>query len=48
MTASVQASFRLQKPVSELVPRIGTLEYDVYGEIGVPDTKVSHQVSVVL
>ncbi|KAJ4717054.1 putative Hydroxyproline-rich glycoprotein family protein [Melia azedarach] len=41
LSASVQASFRLQKPVSELVPRIGTLEYDVYGEIGVPDTKVA-------
>ncbi|KDO41874.1 hypothetical protein CISIN_1g008625mg [Citrus sinensis] len=41
LMASVQASFRLQKPVSELVPRIGRLEYDIYGEIGVPDTKVA-------
>ncbi|KAL9451406.1 hypothetical protein AB3S75_013049 [Citrus x aurantiifolia] len=41
LSASVQASFRLQKPVSELVPRIGRLEYDIYGEIGVPDTKVA-------
>lgn len=41
ITASVQASFRLQKAVSELVPCIGRLEYDIYGEIGVPDTKVA-------
>ncbi|GFY94732.1 hypothetical protein Acr_10g0001170 [Actinidia rufa] len=37
----VQASFRLQKSVSELLPHIGRLEYDIYGEIGVPDTKVA-------
>lgn len=41
LSASVQASFRLQKPVSEVVPCIGRLEYDIYGEIGVPDTKVA-------
>ncbi|GFY90715.1 hypothetical protein Acr_07g0009120 [Actinidia rufa] len=41
ISAKVQASFRLQKPVSELLPHIGKLEYDIYGEIGVPDTKVA-------
>lgn len=39
-SATVQASFRLQEPVSMLVQHIGRLEYDIYGEIGVPYTKV--------
>ncbi|XP_057503441.1 uncharacterized protein LOC130786981 [Actinidia eriantha] len=41
ISAKVQASFRLQKSISELLPHIGRLEYDIYGEIGVPDTKVA-------
>uniref|UniRef100_A0A2P2J6G1 Uncharacterized protein MANES_10G129700 n=1 Tax=Rhizophora mucronata TaxID=61149 RepID=A0A2P2J6G1_RHIMU len=40
LSATVQASFRLQKPVSHLIPHIESLEYDIYGEIGVPDSKV--------
>lgn len=39
-SATVQASFRLQKSVSMLIPQIGRLEYDIYSEIGVPYTKV--------
>ncbi|OWM79372.1 hypothetical protein CDL15_Pgr003545 [Punica granatum] len=39
--AAVQASFKLEKPVAELVPRIGRLEYDIYGEIGAPGTKMA-------
>lgn len=39
--ATVQVFFRLEKPVSEIVMFIGRLEYDIYGEIGVPDTKVA-------
>ncbi|XP_050376036.1 uncharacterized protein LOC126793529 [Argentina anserina] len=41
LAATVQAYFRLEKPVRELVPHIGLLEYDINGEIGVPDTKVA-------
>lgn len=41
LTATVQASFRLQKSVSMLIPHIGRLEYDIYSEIGVPYTKVA-------
>ncbi|KAM5574545.1 hypothetical protein ABKV19_013809 [Rosa sericea] len=41
LSATVQAYFRLEKPVRELVPHIGQLEYDIYGEIGVPGTKVA-------
>lgn len=41
LSATVQASFKLEKPVSELIPRIGRLEYDIYGEIGAPATKVA-------
>ncbi|KAK1440339.1 hypothetical protein QVD17_06164 [Tagetes erecta] len=40
-SASVQACFRLPKPVSYLLPRINRLEYDIYAEIGVPDTQVA-------
>lgn len=38
--ATVQGSFKLEKPVSELVKGIGRLEYDLYGEIGAPGSKV--------
>ncbi|GAV61170.1 hypothetical protein CFOL_v3_04698, partial [Cephalotus follicularis] len=41
LSATVQASFRLRRPVLEVFPYIGRLEYDIYGEIGVPDTKVA-------
>ncbi|KAI3810360.1 hypothetical protein L1987_19972 [Smallanthus sonchifolius] len=40
-SATVQAYFRLQKPVSYLLPQISRLEYDIYSEIGVPDTQVA-------
>ncbi|KAF5731960.1 synaptojanin-1 [Tripterygium wilfordii] len=40
LSARVQACFRLRKPVSQLVPYIGRLEYDIYGEISTPDMKV--------
>ncbi|PWA90543.1 hypothetical protein CTI12_AA100120 [Artemisia annua] len=39
--ARIQAYFRLQKPVSYLLPQITRLEYDIYTEIGVPNTQVS-------
>ncbi|KAI3448319.1 hypothetical protein Pfo_004984 [Paulownia fortunei] len=41
LSATVQAYFRLQKPVSELVPYIARLEYDLNGEMGVPSSKVA-------
>ncbi|XP_059648156.1 uncharacterized protein LOC132294351 [Cornus florida] len=41
LSATVQAYFKLQKPVSVLVPHIARLEYDINGEIGVPFTKVA-------
>ncbi|XP_024026166.1 uncharacterized protein LOC21406943 [Morus notabilis] len=41
LSAPVQAYFVLEKPVSQLVPLIGRLEYDITAEIGVPDTKVA-------
>ncbi|KAK4424381.1 hypothetical protein Salat_1631500 [Sesamum alatum] len=41
LRATVQAYFRLQKPVSKLVPYIARLEYDLNGEIGVPSAKVA-------
>lgn len=40
-SAPVQAYFGLHKPVLELFPHIGRLEYDINAEIGVPDTKVA-------
>lgn len=40
-TATVQSYFRLQKPVSELIPYISRLEYDINEEIGVPSLKVA-------
>ncbi|XP_041014755.1 uncharacterized protein LOC121257676 isoform X2 [Juglans microcarpa x Juglans regia] len=39
--ATVQAYFRLDKPVTKLAPHIRRLEYDIYGEIGVPGIKVA-------
>ncbi|XP_019173610.1 PREDICTED: uncharacterized protein LOC109169212 [Ipomoea nil] len=41
LSSTVQAYFMLEKPVSDLVPNIARLEYDIYGEIGVPSTKVA-------
>ncbi|KAK4254369.1 hypothetical protein QN277_009764 [Acacia crassicarpa] len=40
-SATVQAFFTLEKPVSELIPYIKKLEYDIYSEIGVPYTEVA-------
>ncbi|KAI3770343.1 hypothetical protein L6452_01471 [Arctium lappa] len=40
-SATIQAYFRLQKPVAYLLPQITRLEYDIYAEIGVPYTKVA-------
>eukprot|EP00257_Ricinus_communis_P022493 XP_015582235.1 uncharacterized protein LOC8281938 [Ricinus communis] len=40
-TATVQVYFKLQKPVPQLVPHIGRLEYDIHEEIGVPNAKVA-------
>ncbi|XVF45752.1 hypothetical protein PTKIN_Ptkin02bG0231400 [Pterospermum kingtungense] len=41
LSAPVHAYFKLQKPVPELVQHIEKLEYDIYEEIGVPNTKVA-------
>lgn len=46
ISATVQASFRLQKPVSLLIPHIERLEYDISGEVGVPHTKVVLEASL--
>lgn len=40
LRSSVQAAFKLDKTVSEIIPYIAKLEYSIYGEIGVPFTKV--------
>lgn len=40
-SASVQTSFRLEKPVSQLIPYIETLEHDMHDEIALPNTEVS-------
>lgn len=40
-SAKVQAYFRLEKPVSFLLPQISRLEYDINDEIGVPGTQVA-------
>ncbi|KAM7265633.1 hypothetical protein ACFE04_003316 [Oxalis oulophora] len=40
-TATIQASFKLPNPVLQLVPLIKRLEYGIFSEIGVPDTKVT-------
>ncbi|KAE8670202.1 putative serine/threonine-protein kinase samkC-like isoform X2 [Hibiscus syriacus] len=41
LSAPVHARFTLQKPVLELVQHIEKLEYDIYEELAVPDTKVA-------
>ncbi|KAL3620869.1 hypothetical protein CASFOL_035781 [Castilleja foliolosa] len=41
LSATVQSYFKLEKPVSELVPYIARLEYDINEEIGVPSSKVA-------
>ncbi|KAK8482913.1 hypothetical protein V6N11_019793 [Hibiscus sabdariffa] len=41
LSAPAHAYFTLGKPVSELVRNIEKLEYDIFEEIGVPDTKVA-------
>ncbi|GMH24488.1 hypothetical protein Nepgr_026331 [Nepenthes gracilis] len=41
MEATVQAYFRLEKRVLQLVPYIEQLEDELSGEVGVPDTKVT-------
>lgn len=40
-SATVHAYFRLQKPVSYLLPQIERLEYDINAEIGIPYTKIA-------
>ncbi|KAJ0754985.1 hypothetical protein HanPI659440_Chr09g0352891 [Helianthus annuus] len=37
---TVQAYFKLEKPISFLISQITRLEYDISGEIGVPGTQV--------
>ncbi|KAL9249251.1 hypothetical protein AKJ16_DCAP01331 [Drosera capensis] len=39
--ATVQASFKLVKPVLQLIPHIEQLEDELSGEVGVPFTKIS-------
>ncbi|KAL1534279.1 synaptojanin-1-like [Salvia divinorum] len=41
LNATVQSYFQLQKPISELIPYISRLEYDVNEEIGVLSLKVA-------
>ncbi|XP_042006890.1 zinc finger protein jing homolog [Salvia splendens] len=41
LSATVQSYFQLQKPISELIPYISRLEYDVNEEIGVLSLKVA-------
>lgn len=40
LPAEVVASFRLQKPVALLNANIGKLQFDIFEEIGVPDSSV--------
>ncbi|PKA49998.1 hypothetical protein AXF42_Ash017537 [Apostasia shenzhenica] len=40
-SAEIQASFILQKPLSLLASHTEKLEYDIFEEIGIPNTKVS-------
>lgn len=39
-SATTQAYFRLEKPVSDIVPHIARLEYDILEEIAIPNMKV--------
>ncbi|CAD5169975.1 unnamed protein product [Musa acuminata subsp. malaccensis] len=41
LRAEIQASFILQKPISQLAADAARLEYDIFEEIGIPNTKVS-------
>ncbi|EPS61551.1 hypothetical protein M569_13245, partial [Genlisea aurea] len=41
ISARVQSSFKLPKPVFDLIPYIPRLEYDINDEIGVPSFKVA-------
>lgn len=41
LSATVQAYFRLLKPVVQLVTHIARLEYDINEEIGIPNAKVA-------
>ncbi|KAJ8505631.1 hypothetical protein OPV22_006517 [Ensete ventricosum] len=41
LRAEIQASFILQKPISQLAADAARLEYDIFEEIGIPYTKVS-------
>lgn len=47
-SASAQAYFCLEKPVSHIVPHIERLEYDINAEIGVPGAKVQLQLIIFL
>ncbi|URE04782.1 hypothetical protein MUK42_20485 [Musa troglodytarum] len=38
--AEIQASFILQKPISQLAADAARLEYDIFEEIGIPNTKI--------
>ncbi len=40
LTADIVASFMLQKTVSELSGSTSKLEFDIYGEIGIPNSTV--------
>ena len=40
ISATVQAYFRLQRPVAVLIPFLSKLEYDINEEIGIPSAKV--------
>ncbi|KAH7655600.1 hypothetical protein IHE45_18G022900 [Dioscorea alata] len=41
LAADIQATFMLAKPFAQLVPHVQKLEYDIFEEIGVPESKVS-------
>lgn len=41
LASTTQASFRLEKPVSDIVPHIARLEYDILEEIAIPGLKVA-------
>ncbi|XP_009795502.1 uncharacterized protein [Nicotiana sylvestris] len=41
LASTTQAYFRLEKPVSDIVPHIARLEYDILEEIAIPGIKVA-------
>ncbi|CAI0375758.1 unnamed protein product [Linum tenue] len=41
LSATVQACFKIPKPVSEVVPHINSLEDDIFNEISIDDMKVA-------